>query len=462
MTGTARIGAEVTDRDAILGVRPRAVYAPATVDECAEVMTMAARERLRLGFVGGGTSLGHGAAPTALDAVVRTERLARIIEHVPADMVVVAEAGVTLAALQAALGAHGQRLALDAPSPERATIGGLIASGGFGPLRARYGGVRDLIIGVTLVRADGEVARGGGKVVKNVAGFDLPKVACGSLGTLGLVAAAAFRLHPLPEATRTVWAGGLRAEAVVALVAAARDAQLEPASVVAVTQAPRGIDRRSRIAGGGDPDGSAGGAGDLPRGPDRRSRIAGGGDPDGSAGGAGDLPRGIDRFELGFRFEGFGRGVEHQASQMIARAHAAGARAEQLDDAAAAAFWRRHDQVRTAAPLRLRVAGLPTRLASIAALVALLGDFTWYATLGLGFAGGAMHDLATTVAAVTAARAALVAEGGSLVLEEAPPQLRAAIDPWGPVPPAFSIMERLKRRFDPEGRLNPGRFVGGL
>lgn len=398
---------DVRDRDAIAGVRPSAAFAPSTIEECAEVMAAAARDQLRIGFVGGGTALDLGAPPTGLDAVVRTERLARIVEHTPADQVVIAEAGVTLAALQAVLAAHGQRLALDPPLPGRATIGGIVATGAFGPLRARYGAVRDLIIGVTLVRADGAVARGGGKVVKNVAGFDIPKVACGSLGTLGLVATAAFRLHPLPEATSTVLASGLRAEAVVALVAAARSAQLEPACVVA-------------------------------------------------------LSAGAARFDVGLRFEGFGRGVDQQVSRIAELARASDLTAELLGDTAAAAFWRRHDAVRAAAPLRIRLAALPSRFPSVAPLVSGLGDLAWYATLGLGVAGGAVGDAAAATAAVTAARAQLVAEGGSLVVETAPPALRAAIDPWGPPPPSFAVMERLKRRFDPDRRLNPGRFVGGL
>jgi glycolate oxidase FAD binding subunit len=404
---SAPAAVEVRDGDAIAGVRPRAVYAPGSIEECAEVLGLAARERLRLGFVGGGTALDLGAAPTGLDAVVRTERLARIVEHTPADQVVIAEAGVTLAALQSALAAHGQRLALDPPLPERATIGGIVATGAFGPLRAQHGGVRDLIIGVTLVRADGAIARGGGKVVKNVAGFDLPKLACGSLGTLGLIAAAAFRLHPLPERTTTVLAPGVRAEAVVAVIAAARNAQLEPVCAVA-------------------------------------------------------LSAGAARFDLALRFEGFGRGVEQQVARLVEVARAAGAPAHPLDDDAAAAFWRRHDAVRTAAPLRVRVAALPTRFPSVASLVAGLGDLAWYATLGVGIAGGAVADPATAIASITAARAALVDEGGSLVVETAPGALRAAIDPWGPRPASFQIMERLKQRFDPDRRLNPGRFVGGL
>jgi len=397
---------DVQDHDAILGVRPRAAYAPASIQDCADVMAETARSQLTLGFIGGGTALELGAPPRALDAVVRTERLARILEYAPADMVIVAEAGVTLAALQACVGAHGQRLALDAPWPERATVGGVVATGAAGPLRARYGAVRDLIIGVTLVRADGEVARGGGKVVKNVAGFDLPKVACGSLGTLGLIAAAAFRLHPLPEVVTTVMAAGLGAEAVVALVAATRSAQLEPASVVALSTA--------------------------------------------------------GRFDVGVRFEGFDRGVQHQVARMIEIAAATKVPAEALSDAAAAGFWRRHDAVRTAAGLRVRIASLPTRLPEVAARVAPLGELAWYATLGTGFARGAVGDPAALAAAVTAARAPLVAEGGSLVVEAAPAELRAAVEVWGPPPGSFPIMQRLKQRFDPAGRCNPGRFVGGL
>jgi len=408
---TASMKIDVQDRDDIAGVRPQAAYAPASLGECAEVMAIAAGERLRLGFVGGGTALELGAAPTALDAVVRTERLAKIIEYAPADMVIVVEAGATLAAVQAVVGAHGQRLALDAPWPERATIGGLVATGAFGPLRARYGAVRDLIIGVTLVRADGEVARGGGKVVKNVAGFDLPKVACGSLGTLGLIAAAAFRLHPLPEIATTVMVPGITADAVVALVAAARQAQLEAASAVALT------------ATAGTTAGATAG-----------------------------------RFDFGLRFEGFERGVQHQVARMLELAGAAGSPGTALSGTGAAAFWSRHDAIRAAAPLRVHVAALPTRFSAVAALVSRLGDVAWYATLGIGFAGGGTGDAAV----VTAARAALVAEGGSLVVEAAPAELRSTVDPWGPLPSAFAIMRRLKQRFDPEHRLNPGRFVGGL
>ena len=319
---------EVRDGDAILGLRPRLAFAPASVEECAATMQYAARKQLQVGFIGGGTALDLGPPPNGLDAVVRTERLNRIVEHVPSDMVVVVEAGVTLGALQAALAAHGQQLALDAPWPERATIGGLVATGAFGPRRARYGAIRDLIIGVTLVLADGTVARGGGKVVKNVAGFDLPKIACGSLGTLAMIATASFRLHPLPQKSATVLMPAIQVGDVFPLVRAARDRQLEPTSFVVLTSSE------------------------------------------------------ADRHDLGVRFEGFGGGVEQQVSRMIKLGQQAGLSAEPLSDDAAAAFWRRHDAVRTAAPLRIRVSDARGAFELIARIAG-MGDVAWYATLGI-------------------------------------------------------------------------------
>jgi glycolate oxidase FAD binding subunit len=400
---------EVRDSDAILGLRPRLAFAPASVEECAATMQYAARKQLQIGFIGGGTALDLGPPPNGLDAVVRTERLTRIVEHVPSDMVVVVEAGVTLAALQAALAAHGQQLALDPPWPERATVGGLVATGAFGPRRARYGAIRDLIIGVTLVLADGTVARGGGKVVKNVAGFDLPKLACGSLGTLAMIATVSFRLHPLPEKRATVLVPGVRGDDVYSVMLAARAAQLEPTSAVALSSPETG------------------------------------------------------RFDLGVHFEGFGLGVDQQVARMVKIGRSTAAASEPLSDDAAAAFWRRHDAVRAASPVRVRASCLPMQFQHIVEHLTGIGDVAWYAMLGMGFASGALGDPEATAAAVASVRDELEPGGGSLVVEAAPPELRAAVDPWGKVsPPAFKLMQQLKLRFDHQWRLNSGRFVGGL
>jgi glycolate oxidase FAD binding subunit len=369
-------------------------HEPASVAEASQAMAALAQARKRVAFVGGGTELELGAWPERIDAVVRTRGLRRIVEYQPADMVIVAEAGVTLAELQDAAREHRQRLALDPPWPDRATIGGIVATGAFGPRRARYGAVRDLIIGVQLVRADGSVSRGGGKVVKNVAGFDLPKLACGSLGTLGLVSSATFRLHPLPEASETVVVPGLAAAEVVALVARMREAQLEPVAAIALR------------AGSG--------------------------------------------YDLAVCFEGFGKGVEQQVGDLRQLAPSLRGAADE---------WRRHDEVRTGGPLRIKVAALGTHFPDVDRLVAPLGlRFAWYPTLGLGFASGAAGEQAASQ--IADARAELIRRGGSLVVQCTPPGLR--VDPWGPPPGSFAIMQRLKANFDPDRRLNPGRFVGGL
>jgi glycolate oxidase FAD binding subunit len=350
-------------------------YSPGNLQECSSALAT----KHRIQFVGGGTLPELGNPPNGIDAEVRADRMKRIVDYSPSDMVLTAEAGVTLAEVNRAAREHRQMLALDAPLPDRATIGGIVATGAFGPRRARYGTVRDLIIGVTMVRADGVVARGGGKVVKNVAGFDLPKIACGSLGTLGMIAEATFRLHPLPEKSATAVMRGLTPEKVFATVKKIREMQLEPASIVAL-----------------------------------RTDSA--------------------TYDLGVRFEGFSKGVDQQMLRL-------GAKDESFD----------HDAARTGGPTRIRIAALPSHFAEVARIIEHLEPtaFAWYVTLGLGFL-----ECGGSAAALTFVRERVA----SLIIERGNP----GIDAWGPVGNSFPIMENLKQRFDPERRLNPGRFAGGL
>jgi len=403
--------------DAILGVRPETVYEPSTVEEAAEVVGESARGGKTLAFVGGGTDLGLGAAPARLDAVVRTARLTRIVEHAPSDQIVIVEAGITLGELQRALASHRQRLALDPPLPGRKTVGGIVAANAYGPRRARFGTVRDLIIGISFVRADGTLARGGGKVVKNVAGFDLPKLMVGSLGTLGLITTATFRLHPLPQEEVTLLLSGLPARAVRALVAAIKKAQLEPTSVVAAYSC-------------------------------------------------------ADRFDVAVRFEGFRAGVAEQRERLAGLELGEGASAcETLDEPAARAFWSRHDELRAAPPLRAKLTALPTHIEPITKdilpglLAPLEGpSFLWYATLGLGFLAGepAGAGADSAARAIQSAREVLARLGGTLTFQAAPATIRERLDVWGPPPASLSLMQSVKSRLDPERRLAPGRFVGGI
>ena len=403
-----------TAEDAVLGVRPSRIFRPGTLEEAEEALRQATAERLRLAFVGGRTELELGAPPAALDAVVSTRGLARVVEYAPLDQIVTVEAGITLSALQATLRERRQMLALDPPWADRATVGGAVATNAFGARRTRYGSVRDLIIGMTLVRADGTRARGGGKVVKNVAGFDLPKLMVGSLGSLGLIASVTFRLHPAPEAASTVRFPAAPPEALHRVVQAMRKEQLEPAAVAAL-------------------------------------------------GGTGS-------FELGVRFEGFEAGVRQQRDRLLALARPLELPAELLDSAGADAFWSRHASVREApASFRAKLATLPTEVPRAASEawaplreVLRAARSVLYPTLGLGFVAGEVQDAGVLADRIARARAALAPRGGGLVLHAAPAALRSLTEVWGPTPPAAALFARVKSALDPEQRLAPGRSAGGV
>ncbi|MCL4244976.1 MAG: FAD-binding oxidoreductase, partial [Candidatus Dadabacteria bacterium] len=190
------------------GVAPRIVLFPGTVEEVSEIMKAATRDSLTVIPMGSNTKRGLGDAVARADVALSVKRLDRILEHEAADLVATAECGMTLAGFQEGLGGKSQFLPVDPPHvKEGATLGGIIASGDSGPERLRYGTARELLIGMKAVRADGTIFNGGAKVVKNVAGYDLPKLFVGSLGTLGVLVEATFRLYSVPEYSRTCIAG---------------------------------------------------------------------------------------------------------------------------------------------------------------------------------------------------------------------------------------------------------------
>jgi len=195
---------EASAEDAVDGVEPSLVVEPGTIEETSEVMKLASREGLAVSVRGGGTKMGLGNPPRRVDLILSTARMDSMIEHVPGDQIVRVQAGLQLQDLQDNLAESDQMLGVDPPE-EGATVGGIVAANSSGPRRLRYGTIRDLIIGVKVVLADGTVAKAGGKVVKNVAGYDLSKLFTGSLGTLGVIAEANFRLHPIRETARTVF-----------------------------------------------------------------------------------------------------------------------------------------------------------------------------------------------------------------------------------------------------------------
>ena len=187
---------------AVLGRQPAEVFCPQSPEEARDVV----RGNVDKALVpwGGGTRQSLGYPPERYDAALVTTGLSQITEYEPADLTITAQAGVTLAQLQAVLAQHGQCLPLDIAKPERQTLGGVIAARANSLRRFSNGSVRDLLLGVSVINSRGEVVKGGGKVVKNVAGYDLPKLYCGSLGTLGLITEASVKVSPRPEASATV------------------------------------------------------------------------------------------------------------------------------------------------------------------------------------------------------------------------------------------------------------------
>ncbi|HEY6469677.1 MAG TPA: FAD-binding oxidoreductase [Candidatus Dormibacteraeota bacterium] len=220
--------------DAVCGVQPSAVVSPANEAEVAAVLTAATARSLAVVARGGGTKLEWGAPPARCDIVLSTARIEGIVDHEPADLVCVARAGTTLAALQARLASTAgfrQRLMLDPPQGDAATLGGVVATAASGPLRTRFGTPRDLVIGASFVLSDGTAGRSGGKVVKNVAGFDIAKLLTGSLGTLAVITELAVRLHPLPAASSTVVFESRSVDELCAFAAAVGRLQVTPSVV---------------------------------------------------------------------------------------------------------------------------------------------------------------------------------------------------------------------------------------
>jgi glycolate oxidase FAD binding subunit len=216
---------------AVRGAMPECIVYPQTQTELAAVMQEAQRSQWRVLPCGAGSKLDWGGLVEGIQLVVSTARLNQLIDHAIGDLTVTAEAGMSFAALQAELGQAGQFLAIDPAFPDQATLGGIIATGDSGSLRHRYNSVRDMVLGISFVRSDGEMVKAGGRVVKNVAGYDLMKLLTGSYGTLGILTQVTFRVYPLPQTAQTVVLTGTSEQMAIAVQ-----------SILSSTLAPSAID----------------------------------------------------------------------------------------------------------------------------------------------------------------------------------------------------------------------------
>ena len=378
-------------------------HAPASLEEASALLRDFSARQRSVCFTGANAPGGPACVP--VDETLSTRALDAIVDYVPPDQIVIVAAGMTIARLQSALREQKQRLALDPPAPERTTVGGAVATACYGPLRTRYGTARDVIVGMTIVRADGTIARGGGKVVKNVAGFDIPKLMVGTHGTLAMIGTVTFRLHPLPESSVEVVFRGCDAATLGSLCSAMTQAQLEPSAVYALY------------------DGAT--------------------------------------YTCAIRFEGFPAGVAAQRATLL--------RLAPCDHDERATLGWEHETARTSGALQVKITAAPSMLEAlhrqgvVQLVSALVRTHTVvYPSIAAAFIGGDCEDVAGVLAALNAARAWAEGAGGTLILEEAPAAIRAAFDAWGTPPSSFALMRALKDRFDPDGRLNPGGFVGGI
>lgn len=476
--------------DAVGGKRPRWVAAPADATALAELVRVCADRDLAIVARGEGGKLDWGNPPRRVDVLVDMGRLAGVYRHDADDLVATVGAGTPLRAVQAALAKRNQRLAID-PGSADATIGGMLATGEAGPLRLGYGTPRDQLIGVEFVRADGVIAHSGGRVVKNVAGYDLGKLLTGSYGTLALITSATFRVHPIPMTrafvTRPVHSPMEAHDLVIALLGSG----LAPAAIEldlpvinpGLTPPPisrPGPGRRSmpggslvdkptaRLDRGGDSTARGGRADSAARGevvghavdPGRTQRPG----------------RPTTTGTVAVLLEGSTAGVKSRAADASLLMRGGATTSTRPPD-----WWGRYPfepgdvALKIATPIAdlyaalyaLRdAAGFPVSVRGSA------GVGVCYASLpgtpdvpnGSPSSGGertAQRHVAQIADVVAALRTTMIARGGSCVVLNAPPSIREAIDMWGDVG-GLDLMRAVKHQFDPNNRLAPGRFVGGI
>ena len=417
------------------GIVPDAAVAPGNVEGVSQVLGFASSQGKRVIPWGGGTQMALGNEVTGADLVLGLSRLNHVIFHEPADLVASFEAGVTLAAAQEELGRQGQFLPLEAPIASKATIGGILASNASGPSRLAYGTARDWLIGIKVVQANGTVTKSGGRVVKNVTGYDLNKLYIGSLGTLGVIVEATFKLVPLPPDSATLVVPYASLSAALDCTNRLLEQRLNPQALLAVNR-----EVLSRLP--------------VP-----------------------ELPAASEAAVL-VRLSGTRVAVRrkvHDSTQAIQKG-VSGAVAE-LSGGPDDDLWRIVTDIgweeQSIPCLAIKVSLLPSQVAEFLANVESGSATSWrmgaVADPGYGLVrllwwpvDSTSADIALIESTMSAIREAEGLFPGHAVVERCPPELKSKIDAFGDSVEGLDIMRRVKRELDPAGTLNPGRFAGRI
>ncbi|MBD2681622.1 MULTISPECIES: FAD-binding oxidoreductase [Nostoc] len=394
------------------GNLPSCIVYPSTQEQLAAVLAIAYTNNWRVLPCGSGSKLSWGGLAKGIDVVVSTERINQLIEHAVGDLTVTVEAGMKFSDLQALLANSRQFLALDPTAPESATIGGIVATGDTGSLRQRYGSVRDQLLGITFVRADGQIAKAGGRVVKNVAGYDLMKLFTGSYGTLGVISQVTFRLYPLQEASATVVLTG-KAEAVSQAADTLRGSALTPVQADLLS---------TKLV----------------------SSLG--------------LGQGLG---LIARFQSISESVKEQSNRVLEVGQKLGLDGAIYVDGDEANLWARlqeriHSRVQESV-ITCKIGVLPTAAVKILSQVE-LGLI--HISSGLGLLE--LEDKNQVLQMRDGLRLRTQADSGFLTILEAPAAVKEQVDVWGYTGNGLALMRQIKQQFDSKNILSPGRFVGGI
>ncbi len=411
------------------GFAPQLAVLPATIEDVAAIMNFASERHLAVLPVGSGSDLGLGQPPERYDLALCTARLNTLLEHEAADLTCSVQAGMPLADLQQRLASKGQFLALDPPNSERATIGGILAANASGPQRLRYGSARDLVIGLRVVLGDGTIARSGGKVVKNVAGYDLNKLYIGSRGTLGVIVEANFKLIPRPEHEETLLVAFEHPSAAMETVSDLLSSVVTPTAIELLDPAAQGALPEQAIQA-------------LP-GP---------------------------AFLLAISFSGGAQAVSRQLAdtRAIATRHSGSPRGL-LEGEAHEHFWAAVRAQQTG-PVVCKVSLLINDIVPFLSHAQAICQEQQLEPGAIAHAGSGVIYLqlrpsdATEHLAIAIGQLRALAERnrGRLVITHAPMALKAQVNVWGDPRPDSRLMATLKQKFDPNNTLVKGRFVGGL
>jgi glycolate oxidase FAD binding subunit len=387
---------------------PSCIVYPQTQTQLAEVMAIAHQHKWRVLTCGGGTKINWGGLDHRIDIIVSTIHINRLIEHAVGDLTVTVEAGIKFAQLQEILAKSNQAIALDPTTPTLATIGGIIATADTGSLRQRYGGVRDHLLGITFVRADGQIAKAGGRVVKNVAGYDLMKLFTGSYGTLGIISQATFRVYPCPEASRTVVLTG-QPEFILLAIANLKASALTPTHADLLS-----LQLVSRLGLG-------------------------------------------ESMGLIVRFQSVSESVEEQSNQFLAIAQKLGLDGTTYVGEDEVDLWRKlPEQIHSPAGdsvITGKIGVLPTAAVEILTQI----------ELGLIHIGSGLGLVRLREEKeILALRQLCESHSGFLTVLAAPVTLKESLDVWGYSGNALNLMRGIKKQFDGNNILSPSRFVGGI